>query len=279
MPEAVKDEISMGDNTVIVVQARMSSSRLPGKVMMPILGKSLLHQMTGRLQMIGHKALIVIATSEEPSDDIIEQEAKNIGVPCFRGSLNNLLDRHYQAAKKYNADTILKIPSDCPLIDPRIIDLVLDFYFDHPGQFDYVGNLHPATFPDGNDVEIMTMACLERTWHEASRQLELEHTTPYIWENPDKFSIANVAWSSGKDYSMSHRFTIDYKADYDFINKVFEELYPIKPNFSCEDIVSLLEEKPEIYEINAQYAGVNWYRNHLDELKTISAEQTKVTLN
>ena len=269
----------MGDNTVIVVQARMSSSRLPGKVMMPILGKSLLHRMIERLQMIRHQALIVIATSEEPSDDIVELEAENTGVPCFRGNLNNLLDRHYQTAKKYNADTVLKIPSDCPLIDPRIIDQALDFYFSHTGEFDFVSNLHPATFPDGNDVEIMAMACLERTWNEASRQLELEHTTPYIWENPKKFRIGNVIWDSGKDYSMSHRFTIDYQADYDFVNRVFEELYPSNPDFSCEDILALLDDKPEIYEINAQYAGVNWYRNHLDELKTISASHTKVTLS
>jgi len=269
----------MGDNTVIVVQARMSSSRLPGKVMMPILGRSLLYRMIERLQMIRHRTQIVIATSEEQTDDIIEQEAEQVGVPCFRGSLNNLLDRHYQAAKKYHANTVLKIPSDCPLIDPQIIDQALDFYFAHPGQLDYVSNLHPATFPDGNDVEIMTMKCLEKTWKEASRQLELEHTTPYIWENPDKFSIANVVWDSGKDYSMSHRFTIDYQADYDFISRVFEELYPQKPEFSCEDILNLLEQKPEVYEINAQYAGVNWYRNHLDELKTVSAEQTKVTFN
>ena len=269
----------MGDKTVIVVQARMSSSRLPGKVMMPILGKSLLHRMVERLQMIRHKALVIIATSEEQSDDIIENEAENIGVPCFRGNLNNLLDRHYQVAKKYNADTVLKIPSDCPLIDPRIISHVLDFYFDHPGEFDYVSNLHPATFPDGNDVEIMTMACLEKTWKEASRQLELEHTTPYIWEHQEIFKIGNVIWDTGKDYSMSHRFTIDYMADYHFINRVFEELYPQKPDFSCEDILNLLEKKPEIYELNAQYAGVNWYRNHLDELKTVTAEQTKVTFN
>jgi spore coat polysaccharide biosynthesis protein SpsF len=269
----------MGDKTVIVVQARMSSSRLPGKVMMPILEKSLLFRMIERLQMIRHEAVIVVATSEETSDNIIEQESAAIGVPCFRGSLNNLLDRHYQAAKKYDAGIVLKIPSDCPLIDPRIIDQVLDFCFDHKGEYDYVGNLHPATFPDGNDVEIMTMACIERTWREASRVLELEHTTPYIWENPEKFRIANVIWETGKDYSMSHRFTIDYEADYQFIRRVFEELYPSKADFSCQDIIALLEQKPEIYEINSRYAGVNWYRNHLDELKTISAGQTKVTVN
>jgi len=268
----------MSESIVIVVQARMSSSRLPGKVLLPILGKSLLHRMVERLQMINHKARIVIATSAEGADDIIEKEVENIGVLCFRGSLNNLLDRHYQVAKKYDASIVLKIPSDCPLIDPRVIDQVLDFYFANASDYDYVSNLHPATFPDGNDVEIMTMACIEKTWKGAKRPLELEHTTPYIWENREDFRIGNVIWTTGKDYSMSHRFTIDYEADYLFIKRVFEELYPNKPDFSCEDIVSLLEQQPEIYQINAAYAGVNWYRNHLDELKTISAEQTKVTL-
>jgi spore coat polysaccharide biosynthesis protein SpsF len=267
----------MAENIVIVVQARMSSSRLPGKVMLPILGKSLLYRMIERLQMISHGAQVVIATSEEPSDDMIVQEASQIGVACYRGSLNNLLDRHYKLAKYFNADIVLKIPSDCPLIDPRIIDEVLDFYFANPGDYDYVSNLHPATFPDGNDVEIMTMDCLEKTWYEADRILELEHTTPYIWENPEKFRIGNVVWQTGKDYSMSHRFTIDYEADYQFIKRVYEELYPGKPDFSCDDILNLLNDKPEIYNINARYAGVNWYRNHLDELKTISSGHTKLT--
>ncbi len=267
----------MAQHIVIVVQARMTSTRLPGKVLMPILGKSLLYRMIERLQMIRHKATIVIAIPEEKADDVIEQEAAEMNIPCFRGSLNNLLDRHYQAGLKYNADIVLKIPSDCPLIDPRIIDQILDFYFEHEGEYDFVSNLHPATTPDGNDVEIMTMACIEKAWKEAQRPMELEHTTPYIWENPDKFRMANVAWDTGLDYSMSHRFTIDYEADYQFIKRVFEELYPEKPDFSCADILDLLNKKPEIYNINAQYAGVNWYRNHLDELKTISANQTKVT--
>lgn len=264
---------------VIVVQARMSSSRLPGKVLMPILGKTLLYRMIERLQMIKHQAQIVIATSTHQSDDIIETEAAQIGVPCYRGSLDNCLDRHYQAGKKYNADIVIKIPSDCPLIDPRIIDEVLTFYFDHEGEYDFVSNLHPATFPDGNDVEIMTMPCLERTQKEASRPLELEHTTPYIWENPDKFKIANVTWSTGLDYSMSHRFTIDYPEDYQFIKRVYEELYPAKADFSCDDILALLNADPDIYNINSGYAGVNWYRNHLDELKTVGAQHTKSLTN
>jgi spore coat polysaccharide biosynthesis protein SpsF len=260
---------------VIVVQARMSSSRLPGKVLLPILGKSLLYRMVERLQMVKHQAQIVIATSTDVKDDAIEAETNLIGVPCYRGSLNNCLDRHYQVGKLFDAEAVIKIPSDCPLIDPRIIDEVLDYYFEHEGEYDFVSNLHPATFPDGNDVEIMTMACLTKTQAEATRPLELEHTTPYIWENPDRFKIANITWSTGLDYSMSHRFPIDYEDDYQFIKRVYEELYPEKSDFSCDDILTLLSAKPEIYKINAEYAGVNWYRNHLDELTTVSAQNTK----
>src|ERR1700761_685645 len=160
----------MPQKIVIVVQARMASSRLPGKVLLPILGKSLLARMIERLQLIQHPVEIVIATSVNTEDNIIEQEAINIGVPCFRSSLENLLERHYQAALRHNADIVLKIPSDCPLIDPRVIDQVLDFFLENTGQYDYVSNLHPATWPDGNDVEIMTMNCLEKTWQQATRQ-------------------------------------------------------------------------------------------------------------
>ncbi|UOE51714.1 glycosyltransferase family protein [Mucilaginibacter sp. SMC90] len=265
----------MKKKILIVVQARMASSRLPGKVMLPILGKSLLARMIERLQMIRYEAGIIIATSEMPDDDIIINEAINIGIPYYRGSLNNLLDRHYQAAKLYNADIILKIPSDCPLIDPRIVDDVLDYFFDNREAFDFVSNLHPATYPDGNDVEIMTMQCLTKAWESANRTLELEHTTPYIWENPHLFRIGNVIWPADLDYSMSHRFTIDYAEDYYFIERVFRELYANNPQFSCDDILNLLNQKPEIYNINAQYAGVNWYRHHMDELKTITSGQTK----
>lgn len=262
----------------IVVQARMSSSRLPKKVLLPILGESLLYRMVERLQQIKHKASIVIATSENSEDDVIEEFCLAKNITCFRGSLNNLLDRHYQVGVLTNADIVIKIPSDCPLIDPRIVDKVLDFYFENEGEYDFVSNLHPATYPDGNDVEIMTFEALKKAWQEASRPLELEHTTPYFWENPDKFRLANVTWETGLDYSMSHRFTIDYYEDYLFIKRVFEELYPQNPAFSLEDILLLLQEKPEIFEINQQFAGVNWYRNHLGELKTITSEQTKLSI-
>ena len=260
---------------VIIVQARMASTRLPGKVMLPVLGKTILALMIERLQMIQYQAVLVIATSVNPEDDIIEQEARLLNIPCYRGDQSNLLDRHYQAALLHKADVVLKIPSDCPLIDPRIIDQTLAYFFENTIAHDYVSNLHPATWPDGNDVEIMTIACLKQAWKNAEKSLELEHTTPYIWENPQLFSIGNVSWETGLDYSMSHRFTIDYLEDYHFIKRVFEELYPVNKSFSCDDILDLMDRKPEIYQINASYAGVNWYRNHLNELKTIQPEQTK----
>jgi spore coat polysaccharide biosynthesis protein SpsF len=265
----------MTEKIVIIVQARMASSRLPGKVMLPILGKSLLARMIERLQMIQHKADIIIATSENQEDDVIVNEALAMNIPYYRGSLGNVLDRHYQAAQLFKADVVLKIPSDCPLIDPRIVDYTLEYFFDNRGKYAYVSNLHPATYPDGNDVEIMTMACLRQAWENAGRPLELEHTTPYIWENPLIFSVGNVTWPTGMDFSMSHRFTIDYPEDYYFIERVFAELYPICNQFSCQDILNLLNRKPEIYQLNAQYAGVNWYRHHMGELQTIWPDQTR----
>lgn len=252
------------------MQARTSSTRLPGKVLMPILGKTILWRMIERLKQVEHQAQLVIATSIEAADDAIEGEAKSIGVSCFRGSLNNLLDRHYQAGVFFNADAVIKIPSDCPLIDPGIVDEVIRFYLDNKLSVDFVSNLHPPSWPDGNDVELMTMDCLKKTWQEAKRPMELEHTTPYIWENPDKFRIANLEMEGGKDLSKTHRFTIDYMADYLFIKKVFEELYPNNPAFSCDDILGLLKNYPKIYGINTKYLGEYWYRHHLDELKTVS---------
>ena len=254
----------------------MLSSRLPGKVLLPLLGKPLLARMLERLTYCQIPFTTVVATSIDPSDDVIEQFCRSENVPVYRGSLTDCLDRHYQIAEQWAADAAVKIPSDCPLIDPRIVDQTLQFFLENPGQYDFVSNLHPATWPDGNDVEIMTRACLRRTWAEATKPLEREHTTPYIWDTaPDTFRIGNVVWKTGLDYSMSHRFTIDYQEDYDFIRTVYENLYPAKSDFSCEDILTLFDRTPDIYAINNQFAGVNWYRNHLNELNTVSAEQTR----
>jgi spore coat polysaccharide biosynthesis protein SpsF len=258
---------------VTVIQARLGSSRLPGKVMMEILGKPLLLRMVERVRRAALAGTIVIATTTEPSDDIIEQLCKTEGLLCYRGSRDDLLDRHYQAGKLYGADAVVKIPSDCPLIDPAVIDKVLQYYLDH--DFDFVSNLHPATYPDGNDVEVMSMHTIEKAWHEAARPMEREHTTPYIWEHPELFTIGNVVWETGQDCSMSDRWTIDYPEDFAFIKAIYEQLYSLNPAFGLADILHLTRQNPAIFAINHQYAGVNWYRNHLGELRTIDKNQTK----
>jgi len=261
---------------VTVIQARTSSNRLPNKIFLPLANKPLLYRMYERVAASKLKRTIVIATTTDKSDDKVEELCKEYQLNCYRGHQTDLLDRHYQAAKLFNADAVVKIPSDCPLIDTKVIDKVLDFYMKNPFSYDYVSNLHPATYPDGNDVEIFSMKALEDAWRNAKKDLEREHTTPYFWENPDKFRIENVTWESGLDYSMSHRFTIDYVEDYNFIKTVYDELYSVNNIFTLQDILDLLERKPEIKKINEEYCGVNWYRNHLDELKTIKSEQTKI---
>jgi len=253
----------------------MGSSRLPGKVLLPLAGKPLILRMYERVALSKLEGKIIIAITDEQADNELFKLCKQNDIETFRGNSLDLLDRHYQCAKKYQADVVLKIPSDCPLIDPEIIDKVIQHYIDQKEKYDFVSNLHPPTYPDGNDVEIFSFGVLENAWINSKKDFEREHTTPYIWENPDKCRIGNVYWETGLDYSMTHRFTIDYKEDYEFIKRVYDELYEKDNRFSLNDILNLLESKPELKKINQMYAGVNWYRNHINELKTISPEQTK----
>lgn len=263
-------------NIVTIIQARTGSSRLPNKIFLPLADKPLLFRMYERVAASKLAGTIVIATTTDKSDNKVEDLCKNYNLNYYRGSETDLLDRHYQAAKLFKADAVVKIPSDCPLIDPNVIDKVLQYYLDNSESFDYVSNLHPATYPDGNDIEIMSIKALEEAWANANRSLEREHTTPYFWENPDKFRIGNVEWETGLNYSMSHRFTIDYEKDYNFIKLVYDELYFINNIFTLTNILNLLDKKPEIKKINEEYCGVNWYRNHLNELKTITISDTKI---
>jgi spore coat polysaccharide biosynthesis protein SpsF len=263
---------------VTVVQARMSSSRLPGKVMLPILGKPLLIRMLERVQAAKLIGQLVVATSTNPDDDEIENLCKEENLTCYRGHLTDLLDRHYQVAKLYGADAVVKIPSDCPLIDPTVIDKVLKKFIEND-QYDFVSNLHPATYPDGNDVEVMSFEALECAWKDATKDYEREHTTPFIWENSDTFGIGNIEWETGLDDSSTHRWTIDFPEDYEFIRKVYEELYSTKPAFTLNDILNLLKQKPEIAEINSLYLGKYWYENHLNELTHIDEYKNKLKKN
>ena len=254
---------------VTVIQARTGSTRLPNKVLRPLAGAPLLQRIVERVRAAELAGTVVVATTTEPGDDPIEALCAAADIACFRGDPLDLLDRHYRAGLAHGATAVVKIPSDCPLIDPRVIDRVLGHFLDHPSKFDFVSNLHPASYPDGNDVEVMTIDALATAWREASRPLEREHTTPYLWENPDRFRLGNILWERGLDYSKSHRWTIDYEEDYQFIRAVYDALYPTNPRFGLDDILAFVAANPTVAALNAHYAGHYWYRNHPGELKTV----------
>jgi spore coat polysaccharide biosynthesis protein SpsF len=268
-----------------VVQARTGSTRLPGKVLLPVAGAPLLVRMLERVRAARTLTEVVVATTTDAADQPVRDLARQAGVRCVSGHPTDLLDRHYQAARECGlspagvpggsaggGDVVVKIPSDCPLIDPAVIDRVIGCHLAQPERYDFVSNLHPATYPDGNDVEVMPMAVLAAAWREATRPHEREHTTPFIWDQPERFRIGNVRWETGRDLSMTHRFTVDYPEDYAFVSAVFDAL---PGGFGLDEILDLLAARPDIFELNRRYAGVNWYRDHLGELATVGADQTR----
>ncbi|HVT14858.1 MAG TPA: glycosyltransferase family protein [Thermoanaerobaculia bacterium] len=261
---------------LVVVQARMGSTRLPGKILLPLAGAPMLSRQIERMRAAATPFELVVATTHDPADDAVHDLCRRLGVRSTSGHPTDLLDRHYQAARQAGAEVVVKIPSDCPLIDPDAIDRVLGYYLRQAGSYDFVSNLHPASWPDGNDVEVLPFAILETAWKEAARPLEREHTTPFVWDQPERFRAGNVLWETGEDFSMSHRFTVDYPEDHAFAAAVFDALWtPARPVFPLAEILALLDARPEILAVNQRYAGVNWYRHHLGELATVAPSQTR----
>jgi spore coat polysaccharide biosynthesis protein SpsF len=262
--------------TLVVVQARTGSTRLPGKVLLPVAGAPLLLRMLERVLAARTPFDLVVATTDRPEDDLLAERVKRFGVRVFRGHAHDLLDRHYRAALASRADAVVKIPSDCPLVDPLAIERVLGVFRADPGRYDFVSNLHPASWPDGNDVEVVSFAALEQAFREARRPHEREHTTPFVWDRPERFRIGNVALADGRDLSISHRLTLDYPDDYALVGAVYAALWRReRPVFGLDEILALLDERPELARLNARYAGVNWYRHHLDELRTVARDETR----
>ena len=252
---------------LVVMQTRVGSSRFANKVLSPLADKPAFIRQAERILQAQTPIDFVVATTTEDRDQPIREWCRQENLCCFSGHPTDLLDRHYQAALLFNPNVVVKIPSDCPLIDPTIIDKVLQYYLEHWEEYDYVSNLHPATYPDGNDVEVMSFAALEMAWNFAAKGYEREHTTPFLWDHPDEFRIGNVIWESGLNYSLSHRFTLDFPEDYALIKAVFEALWSQdNQHFTLADILNLLEACPHLQLINAKYHGVNWYQHHIHEL-------------
>jgi spore coat polysaccharide biosynthesis protein SpsF len=252
-------------NKVAIIQARMSSSRLPGKVLLDIAGKMMIQRVIERTRRAHSLDSVTIATTTDKSDDPIAAFAVSMNIPYTRGSLHGVLDRYRCAAQAHNADVIVRITADCPTIDPALVDQAVETLL--KGGYDFVANRlpppFPRTFPIGLDVEVCTFAALERAWLQADQPFQHEHVMPFIYEgvrlntqhstldtgiSPHGFKIALL--NHTPDYG-SQRWTVDTPEDLEFVRKIFE-LLKDKNDFTWYDVLAIVQAHPELAEINAQ---------------------------
>jgi spore coat polysaccharide biosynthesis protein SpsF len=238
-----------------ILQARVSSARLPGKVLRPLLGKAMIARQLERLRRARRMDRLVLATSAEPSDDALASLCADEGIDCFRGSLDDVLDRFYRAAQPHHPDAIVRLTGDCPLADPTLIDQLVSFFLD--GSYDYASNCLEPTFPDGLDAEILRMSCLERAWAQATLPSEREHVTAFIHQRPDAFRLGSL--TGARDLSAL-RWTVDEPADFELVTTIYEALYPGNPEFTTDDVLALLARRSELVSLNAGIARNEGYR-------------------
>jgi len=243
---------------VAIIQARMSSTRLPGKVLADVCGQPLLHHVVCRARCARTPDQVVVATSDRPADDAVVRFCEMSSVPCFRGSEEDVLDRYYQAARHFQAETVVRLTADCPLLDPDVVDRVVRAFGE--GDRDYVSNTLDRTYPDGLDVEVFSFTALARAWREARLPSEREHVTPYIWKHPELFRLGNV--KQEEDLS-DLRWTVDEPRDLAFVRAVYRWLGP-RSDFGMKEVLALLREHPELGRINAGIERNEGYRRSLE---------------
>ena len=227
------------------VQARMGSTRLPGKVLKPIVGKPMLWHIVNRVKRAELIDKIVIVTSTKKRDSSILKFAEQYGVASYAGSEEDLVDRHFQTAKKFKANAIVRITADCPLIDPQVIDRVIRHFLD--GDFDYVSNVVKRTYPTGLDTEIISYSALEKAWKETKTPLQRWRFTIYLRNHPEMFKLGNVT----HEEDISHmRWVVDTEKDLRFVREIYKALYKKNKIFYMKDILDLLKKRPELVEIN-----------------------------
>lgn len=230
---------------VTIIQARMGSTRLPGKVLMDIAGATMLARTVERARLASLVDETIVATTTDLRDDAVVKECVRLGVPIFRGPEEDVLDRYYHAAKERSADAVVRVTSDCPLIDADVMDEVIaEFLEKRP---DYAANTLERTYPRGLDTEVISLDALGRAWREAKKSSEREHVTAYMYQNPDVFRLISVR--SRADNSR-HRWTVDTPEDLSFVREVYGHLGP-EGNFSWRDVLVLVESEPELSTINA----------------------------
>jgi spore coat polysaccharide biosynthesis protein SpsF len=229
---------------VAIIQARMGSTRVPGKVLMDLCGETVLARVVSRLRRARLINEILVATTDRPADDVIVAECRKHSVPVARGDQDDVLDRYYRAAQLGNADTVVRITSDCPLIDPEITDRTISEFL--RAGVDYASNGLQRTYPRGLDTEAITVEALTKAWRHAGKTYEREHVTPYIYEHPEEFRILSV--TADADYS-EQRWTLDTPEDLEFIRAVYSKMNG-NSAFSWRAVLELLSKNPELTQIN-----------------------------
>jgi len=229
---------------VAIVQARMGSTRLAGKVLQDLEGETVLARGLTRLRRARLIDEVLVATTDRAADDAIVSECRKYSIAVARGDQDDVLDRYYRAAQLAKAEIVVRITSDCPMIDPEITDKTIAAFLD--ARSDYASNCQVRTYPRGLDTEVMSFAALARAWQAARKPYEREHVTPYLYEHPAEFKLLSVTGDA--DYS-SHRWTVDTPEDLEFVRAVYRRLKD-SPAFSWRDVLDLLEREPELAEMN-----------------------------
>lgn len=238
----------------LFVQARMGSTRLPGKVLMPIMGKPLLAYQIERLSAVRQKRRIVVLTTSLVEDNPIVTLCQELCVDCFRGAPLDVLDRFFCAAQETPVSYFLRSTADCPLIDPDWIDRGISLFFSLQPTPDYLSNTLERTFPRGLDFEIFQRTALEVAWKEAKDPWEREHVTPYIYRHQELFRLQNMSHTPSL---ADHRWTVDTPEDLDLVTRILETLYPTNPHFRLQDILDLLKKHPDWSALNAHVKQKN----------------------
>lgn len=236
---------------IIIIQARMNSSRLPGKVMKNLSGKPMLSHVVLRSRASQKAGSVCVATSKEGSDDRIAALCAREGVPCHRGSLTDVLARYADAARDAGAATVIRITADCPLVDPHVVDSCIAAY--EASGADYVSNVVPGprTFPRGLDVEVFSLAALKKAEREASAPYDREHVTPYIWRNDAGAFTIGPAVTASKEYARPYRLCVDYPEDLSLVQKVYELFFVPGELLSVPETLAFLDAHPEWAALNA----------------------------
>lgn len=234
-----------------IIQARTSSTRLPGKVLLEAAGKPLILLMLERVSRCKLLDSLWLVTSEESDDNILANVVQKAGYNVFRGSLENVLSRYWQIGKQEKAEAIVRLTGDCPLHDHEVIDLVINYFLKNQKEKDYVSNVLPPTYPDGLDTEVFSFSALDAAYQDAGSTFDLEHVTPYIRKKANDSGRESNLYGPA---DFSHlRWTLDEPEDYEFIKKVYEDLFPINSDFGWLDVIAWLTNDPQKLKINSMH--------------------------